>query len=194
MEFDRYWTELSDSKDALFSIPSTVIKKGKLGMKLTDEEKETIVRNLDELELLINRVEGDTGYYPDVLVWLASWFRESLEALKYLESYPKIKKQYQHTLKLVHKYLKQFKNINLPYGLDLTPTKSKENKGFETTILSAVECLTTQLRAKPKGEIHTLSEAKDAVDRAAEKLLLGYHLEQILGLRAYKRYLEAKVK
>ena len=191
MDYDEYWVELSNSKIPLFSIPHVLKEKIKLGLKLTSDEIQNIILNLDELDDLIDKIRQDEGYYPDTVMWLIEWVRESKEVLPLIKD-RELKNEYQKVLRKLINYLKDIHQ--LPYGLDLTSAKNEENKNFEATILSAVESLTTQLRAKPKGEIHTLSEAKDAVDRAAEKLLLGYHLEQILGLRAYKRYLEAKVK
>jgi len=191
MGYDEAWLELSEAKIPLFSVPNVLKKKMKLGLKLSFEEKQNILLNLDELSDLIDRISEDEGYYKDTILWLIEWIRESKEVIPLIKD-RELRREYQRVLRKIISYLKQIHQ--LPFGLDLAPDKSTESKNFETTILSAAESLTTQLRAKPKGEIHTLSEAKDAVDRAAEKLLLGYHLEQILGLRAYKKYLEAKVK
>jgi len=189
MGYDEAWLELSEAKIPLFSIPNVLKNKMKLGLKLSFEEKQNILLNLDELSDLIDKISKDEGYYKDTVIWLVEWVRESKEVVPLIKD-RELKKEYQKVLRKVIDYLKDIHQ--LPYGLDLTPAKSKENKNFEATLLSAVESLTTQLRAKPKGKIHTLSQAKDAVDKAAEKLLLGYHLEEILHLRAYKRYLEAK--
>jgi len=191
MEYDEYWVELSNSKIPLFSIPHVLKEKIKLGLKLTFEERQNILLNLDELNDLIDKIREDEGYYKDTILWLIEWVRESREVIPLIKD-KELKKEYQKVLRKLINYLKEIHQ--LPYGLDLTPAKSEENKSFESIILSSVDSLTTQLRAKPKGKIHTLSEAKDLVSEAATKLLLTYFLEQTLHLKAYKKFLESKRK